>query len=333
MSLDLARLEKARLVGDKLIARCPACAEQGADRSGEHLFVADQGRGAFGCIAHRDDHEHRQRIFELAGVRSGCPAARFPVPLAAPQPTAKPSPRIPPLRPLTVGEMAGVARLRSWPLFAGLQLLANRGLLFFGEVWDGGRDWPAWIITDSSRRNAQARRMDGKPWDGIGGKKAKSLPGTDPSWPIGVPEIGARPVVVLCEGQPDFCAAFLVAWAEEIGPDMIAPVCITGAGNRIHPDALPAFRGKHVRIAMHNDAEGRSAAERWAAQLHEAGANTVDAFDFDGLATTEGRPVEDLAAYATLIDPEQPPSPRAFARIGGGGTKQQTIPENTPILP
>ena len=37
-------------------------------------------------------------------------------------------------------------------------------------------------ITDSTRRNLQARRLDGGLWQGIGGKKAKSLPGVEASW-------------------------------------------------------------------------------------------------------------------------------------------------------
>lgn len=314
MSLDCTRLEKARLQGNKLVARCPACAEQGADRSGEHLFIADQGHGAFGCIAHQGDKEHTRRIFELVGMRAALRPA-IPLPSQPLPPAPKPPPRIPALRPLSVAEMARIAELRGWHHFAGLQLLSNRGLLFFGEVWDAGQTWPAWVITDSSRRNAQARRMDGCTWEGIGEAKAKSLPGTDPSWPIGTAEIGDRPVVVLTEGQPDFCAALLVAWAEEIDAGKLAPVCMTGAGNRIHPDALPRFHGRHVRIAMQNDAAGQEAAHRWASQLYEAGAGTVDAFDFAGVSTAEGHPIKDLAEFARLLGPENTAPVRAFSGL------------------
>jgi hypothetical protein len=181
--LDLDRLEKPRLCGGKLIARCPACAENGSDKAGEHLFIADDGRGPFGCIVNPGPHGevHRKRIWELAGSPTNTGLSH---PLSAPRvsPMPKSVPRIPPLRRLAVGEMDAVATLRGWPLFAGLELLTRRGLLWQGDVFDDGQHWPAWIVADSTRRNAQARRLDGQPWQGIGDAKAKTLPGCDPSW-------------------------------------------------------------------------------------------------------------------------------------------------------
>ena len=68
MSLDTAKLEKMReLAGGIVQARCPACAEGGGDRKGEHLRVYPDGR--YGCCVHPKDTEHRKRIWALAGVR------------------------------------------------------------------------------------------------------------------------------------------------------------------------------------------------------------------------------------------------------------------------
>jgi hypothetical protein len=68
MSLNVAKLEKVReLAGGIVQARCPACAEGGNDRSGEHLRIYPDGR--FGCCVHPKDGEHRKRIFALVGVR------------------------------------------------------------------------------------------------------------------------------------------------------------------------------------------------------------------------------------------------------------------------
>lgn len=70
MSLDLSKLENARECGQKLIARCPACAEQGHDQRGEHLVIMPDGR--FGCVTYPGaaGKEHRQRIYALAGDKT-----------------------------------------------------------------------------------------------------------------------------------------------------------------------------------------------------------------------------------------------------------------------
>jgi hypothetical protein len=66
MSLNIDRLEKvARLANGGKQARCPACAETGNDRKGEHLRISPEGK--FGCCVFPGDREHRKRIFALAG--------------------------------------------------------------------------------------------------------------------------------------------------------------------------------------------------------------------------------------------------------------------------
>lgn len=68
MSLDLNKLEKVvELADGAKRARCPACAEAGQDRKGEHLRIYPDGK--FGCCVHAGNREHRQRIFALAGSR------------------------------------------------------------------------------------------------------------------------------------------------------------------------------------------------------------------------------------------------------------------------
>lgn len=70
MGLDLSKLENVRHHDTKVIARCPACAEGSNDRKGEHLFIDPSGR--FGCVVFpdADGHKHRQRIFELVGLKT-----------------------------------------------------------------------------------------------------------------------------------------------------------------------------------------------------------------------------------------------------------------------
>ncbi len=68
MSLNAAKLKQVvKLADGNLRARCPACAESGHDKRGEHLRVYPDGR--FGCCVHPGDREHRKRIFALAGER------------------------------------------------------------------------------------------------------------------------------------------------------------------------------------------------------------------------------------------------------------------------
>ena len=67
--LDETRLETVRDRAGKMIARCPACFEEGHDKTGNHLLIRPDGR--FTCIQFPGDEgkEHRKRIFELVGLR------------------------------------------------------------------------------------------------------------------------------------------------------------------------------------------------------------------------------------------------------------------------
>jgi hypothetical protein len=68
MSLDLSKLQKVVELGEGVKrARCPACAEGGSDKSGQHLRIYPDGK--FGCCVYPGDVEHRKRIYALAGER------------------------------------------------------------------------------------------------------------------------------------------------------------------------------------------------------------------------------------------------------------------------
>lgn len=88
-SLDVRKLENAKLkVKDNvtvIIARCPACAEEGADHSSDHLIVYSDGR--FGCVVHEKETDHRRRILQLAGWESSHRQVPFIRPF---RPTLKP---------------------------------------------------------------------------------------------------------------------------------------------------------------------------------------------------------------------------------------------------
>jgi hypothetical protein len=229
-----------------------------------------------------------KKFIELAGGHF------TPTPRAAsPRPAdAKPKPVFPDFATGTADDFQQLASLRNIGR-EGIEWASERGLLWFAVL----KDCPAWIVTDPAGVNAQARRMDGQQWEHIGAK-AWTLPGAWASWPIGITEAQPFPVIALCEGGPDFLAAHYLALCEQATHPakrdvQCAPVAMLGASQRIHPDALPLFTGKRVRIFGHNDEAGRGAVECWARQLETVGAD-VDAFSFAGLRQVDDQPVKDL---------------------------------------
>lgn len=185
------------------------------------------------------------------------------------------------LRHGTIAELAALAELRRFPTFAGLQLATDAGQLWFADVWDDGFDWPAWIITDPSRRNAQARRMDGQPWSGIGNAKAKTIVGSEANWPVGIAGLGTGDIA-LVEGGPDLLTAWFLVWFMSKRRE-IHPVAMLGASQSIHPEALPLFAGRSVWIFPHTDDNlaGAKGAARWSEQLMSVDATPLS-FDLGG---------------------------------------------------
>ena len=236
-----------------------------------------------------------RKFIELAGGRfaSAPQIARQQSPGSGMKPEAKPKPVFPDFRQGTAADFAQLASLRKIGR-EGVDWAGERGLLCFATL----KGFPAWIVTDGARVNAQARRMDGLPWEHIGGKKAWTLPGAWASWPLGIGEAQPFPAIALCEGGPDLLAGhYLALWEQATHPTRrdarCVPVAMLGTSLRINPDALPLFAGKRIRIFGHDDDAGRGAVERWAAQLASV-AGDVDAFTFAGLRRVDGEPVKDL---------------------------------------
>jgi hypothetical protein len=150
----------------------------------------------------------------------------------------------------------------------------------------------AWLITDSARKSAVGRRLDGQPWKLIGGKKSKTLFGSWAHWPLGIPESAPYPAVGLVEGAPDFLALFAHAWMEGL-QNKVCPVCMAGAEMEIPESALPRFRDKKIQIFVHADEAGIIAATHWRDQLLQVAA-VVHTYTFNGLYQNDGRPVGDL---------------------------------------
>ena len=209
------------------------------------------------------------------------------------KPVGKPS--IPPLQFGDYRDVETLQRARKLPMNVSICCLRKRGLLGF-LTHEGHRCW-AW--TDSSKRSCQLRTIDGTPLSGV---KAKTLLGSDAAWPVGISDVGDRPIVLLCEGPADCLAASAAAWAQGRWAD-VGPVAMLGASQSISNDALPLFKGKTVRIFRDSDPPGIQAARRWAKQLRPfAGAIDVWTSDEAGEDLTDWL----LRVWGQTDDPENP---------------------------
>ena len=135
-----------------------------------------------------------------------------------------------------------------------------------------------WILTDASRKCAEGRRIDGRPFPTIGTlaeRKSHSLAGSRKSWPVGILPAGFEEPwlkqhvdkILLVEGGPDYLAACQFIAAQDMN---VLPVAMLGASQSISDDALPYFADRKVTIVAHPDEAGRAAAMRWAKQIQGA---------------------------------------------------------------
>lgn len=206
----------------------------------------------------------------------------------------------------TAADLEAIANIRGIPVH-GLTLAAERDLLRVADY----RNSRAWVVTDASRRAAQARRLDGQPWTTPTGQpKALTLPGSLGAWPVGLAAV--RPehrAILLCEGGPDLLAAHVFVSAENRQTDAAA-VAMLGASARISDDAIPVFKGRRVRIIAHADEAGAEAVRRWGSQLHEI-AESLEVLTLGTLQCQDGAPVKDLND-ALHVDPDTFESARAL---------------------
>jgi hypothetical protein len=137
-----------------------------------------------------------------------------------------------------------------------IQAALTRGILSFGQY----RGVACWFLDDRTRKNAQARRLDGRKFEGE--KKALMLRGSQASWPIGLHEaVDAGECVDIVEGGPDMLAGLQMG---------LNPVGIMGAANRLPDEAVNVLREKRVRIFGQKDEPGQKAVMVWKGQLPHA---------------------------------------------------------------
>lgn len=261
-----------------------------------------------------------REFIRLAGLSGAHVAGLPPRPRREnPPEPARVKPKFPLLSACTPEDVAGLARLRGVSPDA-VRLAVDRGLLHFAD----SREGRSWLVADSSRWSAIARRMDGRGWDFLGGAKARMLRGNWASWPIGIGEAANFPCIALVEGGPDLLAALHFAIQQGVA-DAVAPVCMASAGISFPGEVLPYFDGKRVRIFLDGDRAGAAAFERWAGQLTDAGA-VMDGFAFDGLTRADGEPVKDLNDVCLL----GPDSWEQWGEVLGACMKFSPVASNPP---
>jgi hypothetical protein len=257
-----------------------------------HDFTSGETLDAPGLLARVESltPETACRLFiQLAGAGAGDAAQKSCAPIPARSEDRETRPELPTLDNLSPNELRQLGELRCLSVKA-CAAASERGHLFSTD-WRGAR---CWLVTDWARRSAQLRRFDGRPFTTRTGATIKALTvrGSSASWPIGAPDAGDAPRLILCEGGGDFLAAYHFAEVEETLAE-VQPVALLGASQRIHAAGIRLLAGKRIRIFPHLDGAGAGAALRWELQLREAGLD-VHCFDLAGLTRDDGAPVKDL---------------------------------------
>jgi hypothetical protein len=171
---------------------------------------------------------------------------------------------------LSQKELESLAELRGLPI-DGPRWAAVDGVL--RGAYSKSENARCWIVVSACGLNAQARRLDGKPFEYNGNKlKSKTLPGSIAQIPVGRFFDARWPFIVVVEGGPDIIAAYAVIYGLGL-LDKVSVCGMLGAGMKIPACALAAMAGRRVRILQHNDSAGYNAADAWAIQLHSHGAN------------------------------------------------------------
>jgi hypothetical protein len=163
MSLDLTKLENVRERGGKIIARCPACAEDGHDEKGEHLSIMADGR--FGCVVCPGEagKAHRRRIAQLAGDAAS--QQRGPCAVRVRRPRHATIPRLPP-KALDMDDLGRILAAQGAPAMASPSGGESGSPGIAGAVERVGRNGRA-PATDATRV-AHAAGDDGKLFPSLG---------------------------------------------------------------------------------------------------------------------------------------------------------------------
>jgi Toprim domain-containing protein len=274
MKLTLDRLEKVRTRGTKIIARCPACAETGGDRTGDNLAIFADGN--FACAAYQQDRGHSRRILQLAGKKERHHADSrpdFPPPMR----------RHTPVQTALPPDFADLTRAARWRAYNNqetqaaiaaefgvraetiriLTTCSSGGIGFFPSISIGGRPCLPGRIGYIYPAGIKIRH----PW-GPGSRVRFAWACGSATEPWRHTLAGWRSWVrhyIITEGESDLIA-LVDAKIEDLSPGGGTAV-VASPGTSFREEWAPLFTGRTVTLLMDADDAGAAATRRIAAML------------------------------------------------------------------
>lgn len=182
--------------------------------------------------------------------------------------------------------------------FPAIHSAVKGGILRFCKV-EGVR---CYVVTDAANISGEIRRIDGGTFR-KGGKKAYPLSGVDKAWLPGAEMLKGTAKgtgILVTEGPKDYLAALglYARYKRELGgTNSWVPAALLGSKcKRLHPELVPWFRGRRVRLVPDGDDDGDHMGETWKALLLDLGCTVdlvkmprgKDLFDLRGEIEPEG---------------------------------------------
>ena len=241
-------------------------------------------------------------MFLARGAGASMPPAPLPVVAEPERNRARGNPKLPFLAEGSCAERIALAKLRHVCVEA-IDCLVERGMIRF--CYHLGHR--CWVITDSTRRAAQPRRLDGQLW--FGKSKVISFTGSQGDWPCGIHDASRRSRIAICEGAGDGLAAAHLAIQSGCMDDL-GIVVMLGARQPIPEEALSYFKGLSVRLFIDNDKAGEEGKDVRKQQLLPV-AGHLSGVTFQGFNRCDGVPVKDLNDLC-LLSPDDYEARREF---------------------
>ena len=238
-----SHLQHSRPFSDgRIVAQCPACAEAGYDKSGNHLTVWPSGK--FSCCVNPGDHAHNRRIFELCGDKTAIRRTFSPPP---------PAPRPPVINCLAIlnGWMMETSPIAIFKCATALGV-SPESLEHLGACW--ASEFGAWAYPmhngEGDVVGIRLRNDQGKKWAVTGSRAGIFIPTNIPP----------QDIVWIPEGPTDVLAALSIG-LYAVG----RPSCNTGG-----PEIAALCRRLGVRrvvMISDNDTPGIEGARKVAKEI------------------------------------------------------------------